>query len=152
VSTAFEGDLIRPLGLITLYCAYAEGEVDELLLAMSSLEPFDDSRRQWPVGQKLAHAEGLIRRLNRDDQLGALLSAITEARALFERRNSLIHGRLYAGGRLMSNRSSVPESRVTPEELNAFAESVFTCKERLFVHRCRDLQSAIANHRAERDA
>jgi hypothetical protein len=34
---AFEGDLIRPLGLVTLYAAYAEGEIDELLGALPRL-------------------------------------------------------------------------------------------------------------------
>jgi hypothetical protein len=28
---AYEGDLVRPLGFVTLYSAYAEGELDELI-------------------------------------------------------------------------------------------------------------------------
>jgi hypothetical protein len=149
VSGAFDGDLIRPLGLVTLYCAYAEGEIDELLSAMSGLEPFDDAKRQWTVGQKLTHAEQLIGRLHRKE-LAGLLETLVEARRLFERRNALIHGRLYAGGRLVSNRAGVPDQRVTPQELNEFAELVFSCKERIFMHRSRHLLPALESHGATR--
>jgi len=138
VSGAFDGDLIRPLGLVTLYCAYAEGEIDELLVALSSVEIFDDAKRQWTVGQKLTHAEKIVLRLKRQE-LAGLLNAIADARRLFERRNSLVHGKLYSGGRLVSNRVGVPDQRVTPQELNDFAELVFSCKERLFMHRCKHL-------------
>ena len=145
MSGAFDGDLIRPLGVVTLYCAYAEGEIDELLSALSSLEPFDDAKRQWTVGQKLTHAEHLIERLQ-CNELDGLLETLVDARRLFERRNALIHGRLYAGGRLVSNRAGVPDRRVTPEELNEFAELVFSCKERIFMHRCRHLPAALKSH------
>ena len=138
MSGAFDGDLIRPLGLVTLYCAYAEGEIDELLSALSGLEPFDDAKRQWTVGQKLAHAEKLIHRLQRQE-LAGLLTTLMDARSLFERRNALIHGKLFSGGRLVSNRPGVSDQRVTAQELDAFAALVFSCKERLFMHRCKHL-------------
>jgi len=147
VSGAFEGDLIRPIGVVTLYCAYVEGEIDELLLALSSLEPFDGATRQWTVGQKLARATQLIERLQRKE-LSALLETLADARRLFERRNALIHGRLHAGGRLVSNRAGVPDQRVTPQELNEFAELVFSCKERLWMNRCRHLLPILESHRA----
>jgi hypothetical protein len=147
VSGAFDGDLIRPLGLVTLYCAYAEGEIDELLSALSGLEPFDDARRQWTVGQKLTHAEKLIEGLQRQEVAG-LLNTLVDARGLFERRNALIHGRLYSGGRLVSNRAGVPDQRVTAQELTEFAELVFACKERLFMHRCKYLLPLLDNRGA----
>jgi hypothetical protein len=139
VSDAFEGDLIRPLGLVTLYCGYAEREADDLLAALSNLESFDSAKRQWTVGQKLTHAERLIRSLQRDDQLADLLEALAEARRLFEWRNTLVHGSLYAGGRLVSNRAGLPEQRVTAEDLTRFAEAVFSCKERIWLQRCKHL-------------
>jgi len=71
VSGAFDGDLIRPLGLVSLYCAYAEGEIDELLFALSAVEVFDDAKRQWTVGQKLTHAEKSLLRLQRQELSGA---------------------------------------------------------------------------------
>jgi len=53
VSSTFEGDLIRPLGLVILYCGHAEREVDNLLAALSNLESFDNAKRRWTVDQKL---------------------------------------------------------------------------------------------------
>lgn len=147
MSGAFDGDLVRPLGLVTLYCAYAEGEIDELLFALSGLEAFDDAKRQWTVGQKLTHAEKIIQRLQHEE-LAGLLNTLVDARRLFERRNALIHGRLYSGGRLVSNRAGVPDQRVTAQELNEFAELVFSCKEHLFMHRCTHLLPLLANRGA----
>ena len=63
VNGSFDGDLIRPLGLVTLYFAYAEGEVDEVLEVLSVRDSFDDSKRQWTVGRKLTHAQELIGQL-----------------------------------------------------------------------------------------
>jgi len=43
VIATFEEDIIRPLGLLTFYFAYAEGELDELLEVLSVREPFDET-------------------------------------------------------------------------------------------------------------
>jgi hypothetical protein len=143
---ADEGDLIRPLGLVTLYAAYAEGEVDELLEVLLGKEPFDEEKRQWPVGRKLVYAQRLVRRL-KSQSLAGLSAALTEARELFEKRNALVHGRIYAGGRLVSNRIDVPTKSVSPEELVDLAERIFTCKEHINVHRCRSLLPLLAASR-----
>lgn len=123
----FEGDLIRPLGLVTLYCAYAEEELDKLLQALSVGESFDHKKRQWSVGQKLTHAERLIQQLESDDLLAGLRYALVEGHRLFERRNDFGHRSLYAGGRLVSNRAGVLEEHVTAQDLTAFAENAMTC-------------------------
>lgn len=146
MSDIFEGDLIRPLGLVTLYFAYAEGELDELLEALVVPEPFDDVKRQWPVGRKLSYAQELVVKL-RAQELAALSATLDEARALFERRNTIVHSRIFAGGRVVSNRRSVPETRVTPNELTELAELIFACKERIHMHRCKYLQPLLAPSR-----
>jgi hypothetical protein len=142
VSETFDGDLIRPLGLVTLHFAYAEGELDELLEALSVREPFDDAKRQWPVGQKLRHAQQLLRGFDASE-LAALDTALEEARVLFDRRNTIVHGRLYTGGRLVSNRPNAPK-RITPQELTELAELIFACKERIFANRCKHLLPLLA--------
>lgn len=48
----YEGDLIRPLGLVTLYFAYAEAELDLLLEQLESIEP--SKKPLHTVGSKLA--------------------------------------------------------------------------------------------------
>jgi len=142
VGDTFEGDIIRPLGLVTLYFAYAEGELDELLEALSVREPFDDAKRHWPVGEKLRHAQKLVKGFDADE-LAALEATLVEARQLFDRRNTIVHGRIYAGGRLLSNRRDAPKS-ITPNELTELAELIFACKERIFLNRCKYVQPLMA--------
>ncbi|MEQ8693871.1 MAG: hypothetical protein RIC85_00890 [Gammaproteobacteria bacterium] len=139
---SFDGDLIRPLGLVTLHCAYAEGEIDELLCALLEGDAFDATKRQWPVGQKLALAERLIENLSAEE-LAPLVEALHHVRGLFERRNVLVHGRLYAGGRLVSGRADVPDQRITEEDLKELAKLVFAAKEKIFVHRCKELAGVL---------
>lgn len=147
----FEGDLIRPLGLVTLYCAHAEEELDNLLQALSAVEPFDRRERQWTVGQKLAHAERLIQKLDSDDLLAGLRAALAEGRRLVERRNDFVHRSIYAGGRLVSNRAGIPEEHVAAQDLTAFAESVFAWKERIWLFRQKELRQALVD-RSTRNA
>ena len=88
MAEAFEGDLVRPLGLVTLYAAYAEGEVDELLSVLPGPQPFDDAKRQWQVGCKLNYARSLIRKLKTSD-LSGLLATLEDAKVLFNSGTSL---------------------------------------------------------------
>ncbi|WP_162932669.1 hypothetical protein [Solimonas sp. K1W22B-7] len=108
--------------------------MDELLAALAGNQPLDDEQQQWPFGRKLKHAQGLALQLD-TEVLAPLLETLTEARELFDRRNALVHGRLYSGGRLVSNRRDVPEKRVSPEELGELSDLIFSCKERMWLHR-----------------
>jgi len=138
VTGSYEGDLIRPLGLVTLYAAYAEGEIDELLSALPSETPFDASKREWPVGRKLHYALKLVRKL-KSDQLAGLTSALREAQTLFSKRNFLVHSQIFAGGRVVSNRRNASIQKVVVDDLVQLAEQIFACKERLWLHRSRHL-------------
>jgi hypothetical protein len=140
MSATFEGDLIRPLGLVTLYFAYAEGELDELIGMLSVVEPYDDEKRQWSVGRKLGHTRKLLGELRLQEPL-PVDTLLDEGRKLFERRNALVHGQLFAGGRLVSNRGT-PERRVTPGEITQLAEQIFAWKERICLYR----QKILAPH------
>ena len=138
VNAGFEGDLIRPLGLVTLYSAYAEGALDDLLAALCGQRPLEEAMQGWWVGKKIAFARGQICDLRSED-LTALIGVLDEARSLFDQRNALVHGRLYSGGRLISNRSSVAARRVSPEEIVALADRIFSCKEQIWSHTQRSL-------------
>src|SRR5512139_2143745 len=127
MSAPFEGDLVRPLGLVTLYAAYAEGEIDELLSALPAPEPFDDAKRQWQIGRKLTYAQRLIRKLKARD-LSDLLATLDDAQILFRQRNELVHGRLFSGGRLVSNRTNVAVRQVSAEDIGGLAERIFNWK------------------------
>lgn len=148
---AFEGDLIRPLGLVTLYAAYAEGEIDELLRALPAPEPFNEVKQQWQVGRKLAYARRLIRRMNASD-LSGLQVTLSDATALFKQRNDLVHGRLFSGGRLISNRTNVPVRQVSADDILELAERIFHWKEQLWMHRCKHLLPLLSTLRVGSDA
>ena len=146
MNALFEGDLIRPLGLVTLNFAYAEAELDELLADLLGTEPHQESSVQWPVGQKLAHAQSLVERLNAPE-LSELASTLMKGRVLIEQRNALVHGSIFAGGRVRSTRPGVPEQRVTPEQLTELADSIFTWKEHIHVHRHKHVRIILALRR-----
>lgn len=151
MTESFEGDLIRPLGLVTLYAAYAEGEIDELLVTLPSETPFDGRKRQWPVGRKLNYALKLVRKL-KSDQLAGLTSALKEAQTLFSRRNVLIHSQIFSGGRIVSNRTDAPIQKVSAEDLTQLAEQISACKEQIWMHRCRHLLPMLMPQGEQHDA
>jgi len=144
VTGIYEGDLIRPLGLVTLYAAYAEGEFDELLRVLPSETPFDGPKCQWPVGRKLIYALKLVRKL-RSGQLAGLTSALQEAQALFSKRNVFVHSQIFSGGRVVPNRPDAIIPKVSAEDLTQLAEQIFACKEHIWMHRCRDLPPILAS-------
>ena len=144
VTASHDGDLIRPLGLVTLYAAYAEGEIDELLRTLPAEEPLDDRKLQWPVGRKLNFALKLVRRLN-SDRLVGLSAALKEAQTLFARRNAFVHSQIFSTGRITSNRPDAPIQMVAPEDLTQLAEQLFACKEQLSMHRSRHLRPILSS-------
>ena len=143
MSGIYEGDLIRPLGLVTLYFAYAESELDMLIETLLSGEPYNDKNRQWPVGKKLNYTQKLVSKLNAES-LGGLKATLKEARSLFERRNVLVHSSIFEGGRIVSNRKNITVQQVSENDLLQLAELIFTCKEHINMHRCRYLMPLLA--------
>ena len=148
MSGPFEGDLIRPLGLVTLYAAYAEGELDELIEALLADEEYDNSKRQWTIGQKITYALDLTQRLEAEC-MSELVSVLKLAPGLFKMRNELVHGRLYAGGRLVSNRRDIQEKKISPESIQELADEIFNWKEQVFVQRYRNLLPLLEGKKAK---
>lgn len=142
VNGAFEGDFIRPLGLVTMNFGLAEYELDSFIerLAAVGLIPMLWTRRS--LGQKI----GLL-----TDAIGTLGQSVRppldalqmEARHLLNRRNVLIHGCLLSGGRIVSGRSGVEEKRTSVDDLNLLANAIFNWKERLCVYRWKQIEPLI---------
>jgi len=139
VNGAFEGDLIRPLGLVTMNFGFAEYELDSFIERLASAGLAPDSWSQRPIGQKIDLLTDAIRRLDQSVQprLDALLG---EARQLLDRRNALIHGCLLSGGRIVSGRTGVKEKVTSVEDLNSLADAIFNWKERLWSYRWRQIE------------
>jgi hypothetical protein len=144
LSVIFEGDLVRPLGFVTLYFAYAEAEIDVLIDALPSTETYNDNMRKQNVGWKLSYAQKLIRALN-SKSLDDLILTLKEAKVLFERRNTIVHSSIFSGGRMVSNRKDVPTQKITPDDLTQLADSIFTCKEYINSYRQRRLMPLLAD-------
>lgn len=119
-----DGDEVRGLGFVSMYSAWVEEDTDELLRALDSIEPFDEKKQRWPISQKLKHAAALVRKIA-SAELDGLPEALDSAISLFERRNEVVHGRIYAGHDkkvyLQSGRANVPTKTISSKELYQLA-------------------------------
>ncbi len=144
MSSTYEGDMIRPLGLMTLYFGYAEYELDSFLERLATAGLLPDTWGQRPLGQKLTLLVETLRTLDGSIQPG-LDSLLGEARALLEQRNSSVHGCILAGGRVVSGRSKVEHRRTSADELTTLAEQAFSWKERMWSYRWKVVEPLIAS-------
>ena len=130
MSGYFEGDLIRPLGLVTLYFGYAEAQVNRLLIMLRDCGVHIEVSPVAPLGQRLAEITVAVGRLT---CAGAaeVLGLLEESKELIAQRNSLVHASVLAKGRVIPNDLEESEFYVTPEALTALADQAFNWKERL---------------------
>jgi len=138
MSVIIEGDLIRPLGFVTLYFAYAEAELDLLIKDLIRALPNHKYRQNDSVGVKLNLAIKVLRKLP-DDSLHDLKEKLKAGRALFERRNTIIHSCIFSGGRMISNRDNVPKEYISDKDLINLSNEIFTWKDLINVNRCKYL-------------
>jgi hypothetical protein len=143
VSDTYEGDIIRPLGLVTLYSGYAELEIDTLLESLSRFSELDDQMGRWPVGQKLAKARKIIDSLA-SDKLTELVQRLDEAVTLFDRRNALVHSAVFTGTSIVQSRVTGHEQVVTPDALTSLANEIFAVKEQINSNRQKVLEPILA--------
>jgi hypothetical protein len=142
VNVSFEGDLIRPLGLITLYFGYAEFEVDALLDALVGVGLAVDMSRNASLGQKLAVVREVLSR-EKIAEATQLIAIVDEGRPLIELRNILVHSSIVARGRLRPSDKTRSDMTVTPAQLTQLADTIFNWKERLSVTRQLQLMPAL---------
>ena len=119
-----DGDIVRGLGFVSMYSAWVEEDVDDILRSLVPVEPFEEKQQRWPISKKLEHTAEIVRRLN-SNELVELPNALETAADLFERRNEVIHGRIYGGfdkvDYVQSGRPSIPTRQITSEELYQLA-------------------------------
>ena len=123
-----DGDLVKALGYVSMYSACLEEDVDDLLRVLKEVEPFDEGKQRWPISRKLGHTATIVRRLE-SDEIRDLPQDLEEAGELFERRNEVIHGRIYAGPNqrdyLQSGRPAVPVREITSAEVYQLANEIW---------------------------
>jgi hypothetical protein len=126
----FEGDLIRPLGHVTLCFGYAEVGVDAVLHAFKDAGLIGMAPTSIPLGQKLAVMRDALTRLQ-IPEADHVVSIIDQARPLIELRNVLVHSAILTDGRVVPSDRPQPERVVTPGQLTELADAIFNWKERL---------------------
>jgi hypothetical protein len=119
-----DGDIVRGLGFVSLYAAYLEEQIENLLAMLSSIEPYDDAKQRWPVSKKIRHAIKVLERLD-TGEFPDLVKDLRTSVDLFEDRNELVHGRIYGNfdrpDTLKSGRPNVPDREVESSELYKLA-------------------------------
>lgn len=119
-----DGDIIRGLGFVSMYSAWVEEDVDNVLLQLSPIEPFDEKTQRLSISRKLEHAAKVVERLG-SVELRELPGALRAGIDLFDARNQVVHGRIYAGfdqiDYVKSGRPDVPARPITSAELYRLA-------------------------------
>lgn len=120
-----DNDIVRALGFVTLYSAYVEESVDEVMERLSLVNKITDKERKFPTSQKIKWCIKTLESLD-NKNLNDLISLLKEAKEDLEARNEVIHGRFYASNdrsdNLKSGRVGVPDREVTSDELYDLAE------------------------------
>lgn len=131
-----DNDIVKALGFVALYAAYVEESVDVVMERLSLVNEVNNNQRRWPTSRKIDWCKDTLDSLN-SDELDELISLLDETKDALEKRNEVIHGRIYAGNErsdnLKSGRPGVPEKEVTANELYDIAEELF------------ELQTAVPN-------
>jgi len=141
-----DGDIVRGLGFVTLYAAYLEEEIDNLLTMLNSIEIFDEEKQRRPASRKIREAVKIVGKLN-GQGLSALIRDLGTCIDLLEDRNELIHGRIYGNfdrpDTLKSGRPNVPDREVLPEELYNLANKFANISSAIFRPMLFDIPSAL---------
>lgn len=126
----FEGDLIRPLGLVTLYFGYAEAQVNFLIAMLQENGLSIEISPSAPFGRRISDISEVVKKLS-FSSAHEVINLLEESKALTEKRNSLVHASVLSKGRVIPNDPKISEYRITAEELTSLADEVFHWKERL---------------------
>ncbi|MER0203666.1 MAG: hypothetical protein DU480_07350 [Nitrosomonas sp.] len=144
-----DGDIIRGLGFVALYAAYLEEQVDNLLIMLEPLEASPELKNHWPVSRKIDKSKSLVRTLEFDYR-EFLLESLNYSKSLFEKRNEVIHGRIYASfdrsDTLKSGRTNVPNREISSSELYELATNLANAREKIYRPMILQIPQAIKAH------
>ena len=143
-------DIVRGLGFVTIYSAWLEQDVDDILEILSPVSSFKSKIQRMRIGQKIEHAAVQIEQLSNNKAIAELPKILRNSIELFERRNELIHGRFFAGHDksvyLQSGRSNVPTRTITSAETYQLANDFFNYRGHLIAAQVIRLPKVIASN------
>jgi len=127
-----DGDIVRGLGLITLYAAYMEEAIDECRIVLMKRDPAPIKKiEKRPISRRIAYVhERLAQFVPLPQHLAGLPNHLAYVSTLLERRNEVIHGRIY--GNLQGDKDELRPGRptgsarpITSAELYELANEMF---------------------------
>lgn len=127
-----DGDIVRGLGYTTLYAAYMEEAIDECRLVLMRRDPAPPKGiEKWPISRRVDYVqERLAQVAPLPQELAGLPRHLDDIRDLLERRNEVIHGRIY--GSLQGEKDELRPGRptgsarpITSAELYDLANEIF---------------------------
>jgi hypothetical protein len=129
-----DGDLIRGLGYVALYAAYLEEALEEVFSAVNSVNGVHDPKMdRWQISRKLDHiSKSMDGWAEMADELTRFRACIDPLKKLLERRNLVIHSRIYAdpktGDVLKPARAGYPEVPAASADLYDLANELFKAR------------------------
>lgn len=127
-----DGDIVRGLGFVTIYAAYMEEAVDECRQVLMRRDSEPPKRiERWPIGERVKYVrDRLATHAPLPDELAGLPHLLDYIDELLERRNEVIHRRIYGGmqgekDELRPGRPGGSAKPIASDELYALANSLF---------------------------
>lgn len=122
-----DNDIVKALGFVALYAAYVEESVDVVMERLALVQKISAKERKWPVSRKITWCVDVLQLL-KSAEIEQLINLLGITKNVLERRNEVIHGRIYAGSErsdnLKSGRSGVADREITADELYDLAEDL----------------------------
>lgn len=141
-----DGDVVRALGFVSLYGAYLEEQIEEVIYLLDAVRPYS---KGWQVSDKIVHARKAIRILG-EAEFSDLLADLNTCLEIFQDRNALLHGRIYGGldapDTLTSNRPDVPDREISSAELYQLANEMDNFRIALYRPMILTLPRAVAKY------
>jgi hypothetical protein len=125
-----DGDIIRGLGYVTLYAAYLEEEIELLFNRISGKDQFfKKTKKNYQTREKLKYIKQITSKWsNPPFEIRQFIDYADEALTLLDRRNLVIHGRIYAdrqtGATLKPARSGCKPIPANSADLYALAQEL----------------------------
>lgn len=129
-----DGDIVRGLGFVSLFAAYLEEQIENLRSMLCAIEAVTERESKWPISRKIDKIKTILQNFDFETR-DELLASLAACEQLFDRRNEVIHGRIYATfdreDTLKSGRPFVPERQVNAQELYDLANNLQAIREEI---------------------